>query len=334
MDLNEAKAMAAGLAGRLAPETVKLGSAAGRVLAEQVFAGRDMPGHPVSKWDGFALMSAECAKARPWEPVILPIARGEVVAGRIPERAESGTCVRIMTGGVLPAGMDAVVPFEEAKEGERGLVFTKPPGPGAGVIQPGSHARRNDIFLREGDVLTPGRIALAAAAGRQTLRVVRRPRVAVLATGDELRGSGRGDESVSIFCNNTPLLACLVREAGAEPVELGVAPDDPGVISSRLEKTEADLVITTGGMGRGSKDFISEIWRRLGLEICFDRLNLVPGKGSALATGNGAIFLGLPGNPAAVRIIYEEIGAVVIRSFLGLKIPPDFALEARAMSPM
>ena len=326
--------MAAGLAERLGPETVQPGSASGRVLAEPVYADRDMPAHPVSKWDGFALMSADCKAARPEDPVILPIARGETVAGKLPREARSGTCVRIMTGGVLPAGMDVVVPFEEATTREMGLIFTGPLRPGAGVILRGSQARRDDILLRKGDVLTPTRVALAAAAGRQSIRVVRRPRVAILATGDELRGSGRGDESVSIPCNNTHLLACLVRETGGQPVELGVAPDDPGVIFSRLENAEADLVITTGGMGKGSKDFIAEVWKRLGIQTRFDRLNIVPGKGSALATGNGRIFLGLPGNPLAARIIYEEIGAVAIRSFLGMNIAPDFALEARAVRPM
>ena len=223
-----------------------------------------------------------------------------------------------MTGGVLPAGADAVVPFEKAALSAKGLVLTGPLRTGQGVIAPGSEARREDILLEAGDVLTPTRIALAASAGIQVLRVIRRPRVAVLATGDELVGSGRGDECASIFCSNTHLFANLVRACGAEPIELGVAPDDPGVILSRLEKTGADLVITTGGMGKGSRDFISEVWKSLGLVIHFDRLNLVPGKGSALATGNGCIFLGLPGNPWAGRIVYEEIAAPVIRRFLGL----------------
>ncbi len=334
MELKEARAMAAGLAERLAAETVQLGSAAGRVLAESVCADRDMPGNPLSRWDGFALASADCEAASPGNPLILPVARGEIVAGKIPEKARSGTCIRIMTGGVLPAGMDAVVPFEDVTPAERSVIFTGPLRPGAGVIQPGSEARRKDILLREGDVLTPSRIALAAAAGRKLLRVVRRPRVAILATGDELRESGRGDESVSIFCSNTHLLASLVRVSGGQPVELAVAPDDTGVIYSRLEKVEADLVITTGGMGRGSKDFISEVWKRLGLEIRFNGLNIIPGKGSALATGNGSIFLGLPGNPGAVRIIYEESGAPAIRSFLDLNFPSDFALEALAMRSM
>ncbi len=334
MDLQEAKKIALDLAERLDWEMVELGSALGRVVAESISAGRDIPDNPRSRWDGFALPSVDCESADPGKPVILEIAPGETVAGKKPSEASGGRCVRIMTGAMLPAGTDAVIPFEDATTGDRGLVLTRPLRPGSGVIAPGSEARRDDLLLHEGDVLTPTRLALAAATGRRAVRVTRRPRVAILATGDELREAGRSDESASTFCNNTHLFANLVRVAGAEPVELGAAPDDPAVICSRLEKAEADLVITTGGMGKGSRDFISEVWKRLGLKIHFDRLNLVPGKGSGLATGDGRIFLGFPGNPRAGRIVYEEIAAPVIRSFLGLRVRGDFALEARTLGPM
>ena len=233
-----------------------------------------------------------------------------------------------MTGGALPAGADAVIPYEEATPSDKGLVLTGPFRPGSGVIAPGSEARQDELLLEEGDVLTPTRLALAAATGRQALRLTRRPRVAILATGDELAESGRSDETASTFCNNTHLFANLVR-VGGEPIELGVAPDDPGVICSRLEEAEADLVITTGGMGKGSRDFIAEAWKRLGLRTHFDRLNFVPGKTSALATGNGRIFLGFPGNPWAGRIVYEEIAAPVIRRLSG----PESAGRFHPRSP-
>ena len=202
------------------------------------------------------------------------------------------------------------------------------------MIAPGSEARRDDLLLEEGDVLTPTRLALAAATGRQAFCVTRRPRVAILATGDELREAGRSDESASTFCNNTHLFANLVRVGGGEPVELGVAPDDPGVICSRLEKAEADLVITTGGMGKGSRDFISEVWKRLGLRTHFDRLNLVPGKEAPWQPAMDAFFSVFPGNPRAGRIVYEEIAAPVIRRFLGLRARGDFTLDARTLGPM
>ncbi|MGO9689647.1 MAG: molybdopterin molybdotransferase MoeA, partial [Syntrophobacteraceae bacterium] len=311
MDLKEAKAIAMGLARELDRELVEIGLALGRVVAEPISASRDIPGNARSRWDGFALTSGDCESAEPKKPVILKIARGETTAGKKPGKASMGWCFRIMTGGVIPAGTNAVIPFEDAALSDEGLILTGRVAPGSGVIAPGSEARRDEVLLEKGDVLTPTRLALAAATGKEVLHVFRRPRVAILATGDELREMGRSDEPASIFCNNTHLFANLVRAGGGEPVELGVAPDDPGVILSRLEKAEADLVITTGGMGKGSRDFIPEVWKRLGLTTHFDRLNLVPGKGSALATGNGQIFLGFPGNPRAGRIVYEEIAAPV-----------------------
>ena len=334
MDLKEAKAIAMGLAKELDREPVEIGLALGRVVAEPISASRDIPGNARSRWDGFALTSGDCESAEPQKPVILKIARGETTAGKKPGKASKGWCFRIMTGGVTPAGTNAVIPFEDAALSDEGLILTGRVAPGSGVIAPGSEARRDEILLEKGDVLTPTRLALAAATGREVLRVIRHPRVAILATGDELREMGRSDEPASIFCNNTHLFANLVRAGGAEPVELGVAPDDPGVILSRLEKADADLVITTGGMGKGSRDFIPEVWKRLGLTTHFDRLNLVPGKGSALATGNGQIFLGFPGNPRAGRIVYEEIAAPVIRAFMGLRAHGDFTLDARSLGRM
>jgi len=335
MDLKEAKRAALDLAETLDWELVELGAALDRVVAEPISAGRDIPGSARSKWDGFALMSADCQSAHPDKPVVLGFARGETSAGKKPEeQASRGKCFRIMTGGMLPEGADVVIPFEHATTSDRGLILSEPLRPGSGVIAAGSDARSSDLLLREGDVLTPTRLALAAATGRQALRVTRRPRVAILATGDELSEAGCRDESVSIFCNNIYLFANLVRAAGGEPIELGAAPDDPATICSRLEKTDADLLITTGGMGKGSRDFILEVWKRLGLEIHFDRLNLVPGKGSALAAGEGRIFLGLPGNPRAGRIVYEEIAAPVIRRFLGLNGPAEFALDACTLDTM
>ncbi len=334
MDLKEAKKTALDLVKRLDWEPVELGSALGRVVAESISADRDIPGNPRSKWDGFALISVDSESAAPGKPVILEIAQGETVAGKKPAKASSGRCFRIMTGGVLPAAADVVIPYEEATPSDKGLVLTCTFRPGSGVIAPGSEARQGELLLEEGDVLTPTRLAIAAATGRQALRLTRRPRVAILATGDELTESGRSDETASTFCNNTHLFANLVRVGGGEPVELGVAPDDPGVICSRLEGAEADLVITTGGMGKGSRDYIAEVWKKLGLRTHFDRLNLVPGKASAMASGNGRIFLGFPGNPWAGRIVYEEIAAPVIRRFLGLRARGDFTLDARTLAPM
>jgi molybdopterin molybdotransferase len=334
MDLLEAKRISLDHVKRLDWEPVELGSALGRVVAEPITADRDIPGGPRSKWDGYALASVDCQSANPEKPQVLEISYGETTAGRSQVVASRGKCFRITTGGMLPAGADVVIPFEDATTSGGRLILTRPLKPGSGVMSTGSEARRDDLLLNQGDVLTPTRLALAAATGRQAIRATCRPRVAILATGDELRGTGAGEESASIFCNNTYLFANLVKVTGGEPVELGVAPDDPEIICSRLEKVDAHLLITTGGMGQGSRDFMPRVWEKLGLSTHFDMLNLAPGKRSGLATGDGRIFLGLPGNPWAGRIVYEEIAAPMIRRFLGLDALGEFAFDACTLGAM
>lgn len=330
MDLKEAGKAAVELASKLSPEEVELEKAMGRVLAADFAADRDIPGEARSKWDGFAVSSRELRTASREESIALDIVPGEITAGKH-TALEGGSrkCFRIMTGAPLPAGTDTVVPFEDAAVSGNNLVFDKPLSPGRGVIVPGSDTGKGELLLREGDVLSPTRIALIAALGKNNVDVYRRPRVAILSTGDELRGMCSDPEDPVVFCNNIHLLSNLVRAGGGEPVLLGIAPDDPDIISSRLEETRAELVITTGGMGKGSRDYILEVWRRLGIRIHFDRLNISPGKGSALGTAkNGRIFLGLPGNPWAGQVVYEEIAAPVVRRFSGIRIDTEFSFDA------
>jgi molybdopterin molybdotransferase len=328
MDLKEAAKIAVGLASKLGSEEVELDRAMGRVLAADFTADRNIPGEARSKWDGFAVSSRDSLAASQQEPIILDIVPGEITAGRQPSfEAGSRRCFRIMTGAALPAGTDTVIPFEDAAASGNHLLLSKPLRPERGIIDPGSDAGLGEILLKEGDVLSPTRIALIAALGKNHIGVYRRPRVAILATGDELRETCSGPDDPVVFCNNSHLLSNLVIAGGGEPVLLGIAPDDPDIIFSRLGKVEAELVITTGGMGQGSRDFILEVWKRLGIKIHFERLNISPGKGSALGTGNGRIFLGLPGNPWAGQVVYEEIAAPVVRRFLGISSDADFTLH-------
>lgn len=329
MDLKEAAKTAISLASPLASEKIELESAMGRVLAADFEAGRDIPGEARSKWDGYAFRSKDLLAGSRRQPTLLEIAPGEITAGEITgSSGGTGKCFRIMTGAVLPAGTDTVIPFENAVVRGNDLVLDEPVSVGRGVIAPGSDAEKGEILLKKSDVLSPTRIALIAAFGKQYVDVYRRPRVAILATGDELRDFSSDLEGPAVFCNNIPLLSNLVRAGGGKPVILGIAHDDPDIIFSRLEKVEAELVITTGGMGKGSRDFIAEVWRRLGIRTQFDRLNISPGKGTALGTAGGRIFLGLPGNPWAGQVVYEEIAAPMVRGFSGIRTDTDFSFHA------
>lgn len=330
MDLNKAREIALGIAPELGTEEVGIESALGRVLAVEVAAANDIPGRYRSRWDGFALRSEDTAAASPEKPAVLDVASALVAAGdnRARDAAKSG-CFRIMTGAVMPGGSDVVIPLEEAETDDERLLVRSPMQPGQGILPPWTDAAAGDLILKQGDVLTPVRLALAAATGIGRIAVRRRPRVAILATGDELRETGCESVGAAVFCNNVHLIAGLVSVGGGEPVRLGIAPDDPEVIFSRLKNVRADLVVTTGGMGGGSRDFILDVWRRLGVTVHFSSLNISPGKGSALGSHGDRIFLGLPGNPWAARIVFEEIASPVMRRLQGV-LPFQTAIEARA----
>ncbi|MEN6440382.1 MAG: molybdopterin molybdotransferase MoeA [Syntrophobacter sp.] len=330
MDLREAAEIAAGLAAAPREEEIGIESALGRVLARDMAADRDFPGEYRSRWDGYALSGAATSGASHEAPAILAIAAAVVTAGGSAAASPGGsTCFRIMTGAVLPKGTDAVIPFEDAVLSGNQLVLRAPVKRSKGVILPGADAQAGDVLLEKGDVLTPARLALAVAVGANKIHVYKRPRVAILATGDELRATGCDAGGPGVFCNNIPLLAGLVAVGGGEPIYLGIAPDDPEIILDRLRSARADMAVTTGGMGKGSRDFILAVWKRLGVTVHFDSLNISPGKGSALGSAGDRIFLGLPGNPWAAQIVFEEIAAPIIRRLQGARIWRECGVMAK-----
>ncbi len=330
MDLRKALEIAINVTPELGSVELGIESAMNRVLAVDISADHDIPGQFRSRWDGFALRSEDTAKATPENPALLDIVPGLITAGNFEARdaVEKG-CFRIMTGAVMPGGADVVVPLEEAQTDDDKFVVDRPLQPGQGVLPPWTDAMAGDLILRKGDVLTPARLALVAATGIGRIMVRRRPRVAVLATGDELRQTGCRTTQGAIFCNNIHLIAGLVSVCEGEAVRLGIAPDDPELIFSMLKKASADLIVTTGGMGRGSRDFILEVWERLGVAVHFSSLNMSPGKGSALGSIGKTLFLGLPGNPWAARIVFQEIASAIIRRLQGVS-PLETAIGARA----
>lgn len=331
MDLKEAAEIAIGLASVKEEEMVELASSTGRVLAADIAAGRDYPGEYRSRWDGFALSSMDVSGASHRAPVLLDIVAGRVAAGDMPEEANAGgKSFRIMTGAVLPGGTDAVIPFEDASVVSDRLAITVPVAEKQGTVTPGAEALAGEILLRRGDVLTPTRMAMAAAIGLGKVPVHKRPRVAILATGNELREAGKNSsDSEGVFCNNLPLLLALSECCGAESLPLGIAPDDPDTIFARLVQTRADLIVTTGGTGSGAMDFIPEVWERLGVQVHFDSLNISPGKGSMLGSTGSRIFLGLPGNPWAAQMMFEEIAAPLLRRMQGARIWNRCSMAAR-----
>jgi molybdenum cofactor synthesis domain-containing protein len=206
---------------------------------------------------------------------------------------------------------------------------------GQGFNPPGSDAREGELLLSHGLLLTPTRLAILAAFGLAAVLVGRKPMVALLATGDELRELGEDlPKGPWTVCNNRYLLGWLTASAGGVPIHLGIAKDDPAEIAKKMGVPEADVVISTGGTGRGDRDFLLEAWQQLGVRPIFTKIRLAPGKHTALGVRGRQIYFGLSGNPWAARAVFQELIAPVIRKLQGQLEPSDVTIPAILESPV
>lgn len=322
MDLREARRLALSLVETAPPVMVGLEEASGRVLAEDIEAPFHLPPEERSRFDGYALRSADAMGAASDRPVFIRRIAGAAAAGRVPDiEVGQGACLRILTGSPIPRGADVVLPQEAVIEEPGRIGVPRPVTPGEGIIEAGADLRRGELLLARGSILTPTRLAAVAALGAAGVRVRRRPRVAVLATGDEVRELGESLGATATSCNNRLLLAWLVRANGGVPLVAGIARDAPEEIAAKLMVSGADFIVSTGGIGRGDRDFILDAWERLGVSTHFRELNLIPGKNSAMGTQGGQIFFGFPGNPWAAQVLFEELVVPCMRMRLGTESP-------------
>lgn len=337
MELTEARRLAAGLVSFKKSEDVLLEEGLGRVLAKTLRAERDLPGESRSGLDGFALRSSDTLSAASGKPVDLKILAGLLAAGHTPApklQVLPGECIRILTGAPVPYGADAVVAQEDVFFDNTHVSLERGLGAGSGVVPLGRDIRAGETVLFRGDVLSPSRLALAAAFGIERLPVYERPRVALLATGDELREPGQGLDGPFSFCNNRYLLGWLTRLCGGVALHLGIAPDDSEAICQKLSQTDCDFFITTGGIGRGDRDLVLEAWSRLSVQTLFRHIDLAPGKNSALGRRGEKVFCALPGNPWGAQVVFEQIVAPMLRRCQGLD-PERFPfLWARLEKPL
>lgn len=314
--VDEARARLLAAAHRLPAETVPLSGAAGRTLAAPLRAMRTQPPFAASAMDGYAVRAAEVAAG----PVTVV---GESVAGRRhPAPLGPGEAVRIFTGAPVPEGADTVLIQEDAVVDGSRLSAREAPSPGANIRREGLDFSAGDVLLPEGAVLAPRHLALAGAGGHASVQVVRRPRVAFLATGDELVPPGAPTGPDQIVASVTPALAAMAAEAGAEAVDLGIAPDDEGDIAARARSAleTADVLVTLGGASVGDHDLVRPALASLGIALDFWRVAVRPGK--PLMFASSPLVLGLPGNPVS--------GVVCTVLFL---VPLVEALQGRTPGP-
>ena len=310
----------ASVTGPMPAETVPVTRAAGRTLAAEVRARRTQPPFPASAMDGYAVRSADVARdgARDGAPLRLvgTSAAGHGFTGAI----GPGETVRIFTGAPVPEGCDAILIQENATaEGER-VTALEPVDQNRFIRRAGLDFEAGDLLLQPGMSLDARRLALAAAAGHPTLAVRAKPRVAILATGDELVAAGETPAWDQIVASNSLALAALVEDAGGTAIDLGIVADDHAALDDAFRRSReagADLLVTLGGASVGDHDLVQAALAREGLELGFWRVALRPGKPLMHGRLGPMLVIGLPGNPVSSIVCGLLFVVPAIRALLG-----------------
>jgi len=279
-------------------EQVALADAEGRVLAEELVAGLDLPPWPNSAMDGYALRLAD------WQGEPLPVSQ-RIFAGHAPQSLEPGTCARIFTGAPLPPGADCVEMQENAEvQADQRVRFTESLRVGQNIRPQGQEARKGESVLAAGTRLGPIELGLAATLGFAELTVVRRVKVAVLSTGDELVEPGLPLGAGQIYNSNRRLLVSWLQRLGCEVIDAGILADDMQKTRDCLAGLQhVDLILSTGGVSVGEADYLGLALREAG-EIALWKLAIKPGKPLTFGHYNGVPVIGLPGNPASTLVTF------------------------------
>ncbi len=312
ISVQEAQTAVLQQAAPLAPQAVPLSDALGLILAESAVSDVDSPPHDKSLVDGYALVAADLAEAGR-ELTVLE----EVTAGMVPSRpVESGAATRIMTGAPIPQGADAVVMVErtESRRGadgsERVVIQESKIAAGQNILPRATSLRKGERVIDAGCVLRPIEIGVLAEIGYARVSAVPRPRVAVLATGNELVEAGESPGAGRIRNSNGPLLLASARAAGGLPEDLGIARDDPRQLAEKIARgLESDVLLLSGGVSAGVLDLVPRALAQQGVEQVFHKVNVKPGKpvwfGLRRDASGPKLVFGLPGNPVSSLVCFE-----------------------------
>lgn len=325
LDVEEARHKILAAVRPLAAEKVPLLEALGRTLAEEVQAAEPIPPFDNSAMDGYAVRAQDVAGASPESPIFLRVIANLAAGTVAQEPLGPQTAIRIMTGAPLPAGADAIVPFEDTDEGlgsqsDRGSVrIYRAISVGSHVRLAGEDVRQDEVVLEPGTLLRPAEIGLLASLGRVQVSVSRRPRVAVLSTGDELVEIGQPLSPGKIRNSNGYANAAQVLRYGGEPILLPIARDTVADVTSRIEEglsRGADLFLTSGGVSLGDYDLVKRVLHDLG-HIDFWQVRMQPGKPMAFGHIQGVPILGLPGNPVSAMVVFEQFARPILLKMQG-----------------
>ncbi len=312
-------------------ETVALAAARGRVLAQDVIAPLDLPPFDNSAVDGYAVRHADLAASGETR---LAVTARSFAGAAAASPVETGQAVRIFTGAPMPPGADTVFMQEDTREGGGSVIV--PPGlkPGANRRLAGEDVKKGSVLLPAGRRLAAPDAALAAAVGLTGLAVRRRLRVALFSTGDEIVEPGAPRPAPALYDANRTLLAGMLERLGAQTTDLGIVPDDPGALQTAIAAAAKnhDLVLTTGGVSTGEADHVRDAVEAIG-RLWFWRVAIKPGRPVAMGVvsdgGNGAAFVGLPGNPVAAFVTFARVVRPLLLRLGGARPEPLVALPVR-----
>ncbi|MHB1103353.1 MAG: molybdopterin molybdotransferase MoeA [Devosia sp.] len=315
------------------PEIVPLARAHRRVLAEPLIASHTQPPFDASAMDGYAVRAGEVLLGRP-----LRLAGTSQAGQRFVGMMEQGQCVRIFTGAPLPIGADAVIMQEQARADGNLISFEKTPPVGQSIRRRGHDFEQGQELLPAGVTLTPAMLNLAASANYPTLTVTKRPRIAILATGDELVAPGGTLGPDQIVASNSYGLIPLLSPYADKAVDLGIIPDDKKKLESALLGAfdyGVEVVVTTGGASVGERDYMREVLVDLGVKLDFWKLMMRPGKPLMFGTRGSTLVFGLPGNPVSAMVTATVILRPALRQMTGHADPfwPQLGLPLAATLP-
>jgi molybdopterin molybdotransferase len=317
------------------PIELRIADSLGLVLAEAVVGATTLPAHDDSAMDGYAVVSDDLLTASRTNPVRLQVV-GEVAAGTVaPPTIARGTCVRIMTGALIPPGADAVVPVELTGGADDEVVFHLPARPGDSIRRAGEDLVPGRELVAAGRRLGPADIGLLAAAGVTRVRCVPAPRVVIMSTGDELVPADREPEPGRVRDSNGPMLAAMVRATGGLPFVTGAIPDDAAALAEAFESNlgHADLFVCTGGASAGTRDLLADVIGSLG-EVHAVKVAMRPGMPQIRGRIGATPVIGLPGNPVSSFVSFEVFVRPAIRALQGRRDVHRPAVVATVVEPL
>lgn len=310
--LKEVYSIISGIEATDKTEEINLQDALGRILAEQVFSDIDMPPFNKSAMDGYACRKSDLKD-------ILEV-NEYIPAGFTPHiKIEPGTCAKIMTGAVVPEGADCVIMVEHTETvGPNKIRFIKD-STKENICYLGEDVKKGDCVLNTGVLIKPAHMAIMASVGKTRLKVYTRPEVSVITTGDEIVEPGVKPGASQIRNSNAYNIMAQIRQCGISGNYLGIVKDNSDDIESAITKAlnNSDILILTGGVSMGDKDYVPDVLQRSGLELKFDRVAVQPGKPVAFATGKGKYCFGLSGNPVSSLLQFELFIRPLIYKFMG-----------------